>query len=283
MARRIQPIFDAILADPRLSSSDRQFVTSLQAFYKRKKMLTRGRRRALLKIEEKLKVPVQTIDPATDKLIKKLMARADHAENIWAVTFLSDIRARLLRGWAMSSKQKNSFDKLVERYSDKAQVEEEKWAEEFNANHRLKFDYFVEYYRNLSERTGETYYTATLRKSRVSGDDYVPSKGWWIATCEKPKTKALFEIMDTEPKFKVNSYVTLRDPSRSSAWFTGRAILDGPSDRKVGTTHAVVLGYPAGPPRAAVKGGRLVKILFFGAPRPTLTEERHLKKMRRKK
>jgi hypothetical protein len=278
MARRIQPIFDAILADSRLSSRDRDFVTSLQTFYKRKKMLTQGRRRALLVIEEKLKAPIKAIDPETEKLIKKVSDRAYHDRNDWAVAFVADMRARLLRGASLSAKQKQAFDNLVKRYNDDAQVEELAWAEEFNTNHRLKFDYFVNYYRNLGERTGETYYSATIRMSQ-SSSDYVPSKGWWKKTCEKPKTKALFLIMDSEPKFKAGSYVTLRNSARSSAYGRSRGILAGCGDWETKSLNAEILDYPDYPPFSAVKGGKLVRILFFGVSRPTLTEERHLKKV----
>lgn len=278
MARRIQPIFDAILADSRLSSRDRNFVTSLQTFYKHKKMLTQGRRRALLMIEEKLKAPIRAIDPETEKLIKKISDRAYNDRNDWAVAFMADMRARLLRDAPLSAKQKQAFDNLVKRYNDDAQAGELAWAEEFNANHRLKFDYFVNYYRNLGERTGEMYYSAIIRKSR-SSSDYLPSKGWWEITCEKPKTKALFLIMDTEPKFKTGSYVTLRNSSRSTAWQRSKGILAGCGDWETRNLNAEILDYPDYPPFSAVKGGKLVRILFFGATRPTLTEERHLKKV----
>ena len=55
MARRIQPIFDSVLADARITGSERSFVESLQAHYQKRKSLSAGRRRCLLQIEERLK------------------------------------------------------------------------------------------------------------------------------------------------------------------------------------------------------------------------------------
>ena len=63
MARRIQPIFDSILADARLQGSSRSFVESLQTQYTRKKSLSPGQRRALAKIEDQLAAaPVMDTD-----------------------------------------------------------------------------------------------------------------------------------------------------------------------------------------------------------------------------
>ena len=62
MARRIQPIFDAVLADPRIVGRERQFVESLQADFKRRGGLTPGRRRCLRQIEERLAAAPKAIE-----------------------------------------------------------------------------------------------------------------------------------------------------------------------------------------------------------------------------
>jgi len=277
MARRIQPIFDKILADTRLSTRDRDFVTSLQAYYKRKKMLTQGRRRALLTIEERLNKPVQAIDPAMDILTGKLSHRADLDNNTWAMGFIGDIRARLHGGREMTPGQKAVFDKLVEQYSDEAAAQAQNWAKNFGADNRAKLAKIVEYYKALNGRIGEQYYGKMIDDFDADPEGYTPTESYWNKLTSKGQIVTLFAILASGTKYAPGSFVSFR-----TSWMSGynqrRAVHSGPHLKSGGHNCALVIEAPDCLPINAVKGGKLYSILLFGEAVPTLIEERHIKK-----
>ena len=96
MARRIQPIFDAVLADPRIVGRERQFVESLQADFKRSGGLTPGRRRCLRQIEERLASAPKAIEAGLDSRLSSLETRAYSAGDAWATDFVKSLRGQVL-------------------------------------------------------------------------------------------------------------------------------------------------------------------------------------------
>ena len=126
MARRIQPIFDAILSDARITGSERSFVESRQSHYRARKSLTAGRRRCLLDIEEHLKAAPASIDTAMESRLDSLLSRATEAKDRWAMDFIPSLKGQLLAGRALSPRQVEILAKVEARHSAEAVAEREK-------------------------------------------------------------------------------------------------------------------------------------------------------------
>ena len=105
MSRRIQPIFDSILADDRCIGGTRSFVESLQEQYTRKKTLSQGQRRALGRVEEQL-ASAPALDVDKQSRLDNLISRAEKAQDAWAVNFITSIKGQLLMGKELSPRQK---------------------------------------------------------------------------------------------------------------------------------------------------------------------------------
>ena len=137
MARRIQPIFDSILADDRLLGSSRSFVESLQEQYTRKKTLSQGQRHALGRIEAQL-ASAPEIDVGEQNRLDSLISRAGAANDRWAVTFITSLKGQLSMGRELSPRQTEILKKVEDRHSDKAQAMRESWASNFSSEMREK-------------------------------------------------------------------------------------------------------------------------------------------------
>ena len=89
--------------------------------------------------------------------------------------------------------------------------------------------------------------------------------------CENKYAKRVLAAHFDAPVFPVGSMVAFR----STAPYALRQL--APSGR------AVILRANAKPPTSPAKGAKIYEVLPVGASRPTLVEERYLKKSRKKK
>ena len=111
MSRRIQPIFDSILADDRCIGGTRSFVESLQEQYTRKKTLSQGQRRALTRVEEQL-ASAPALDVDKQSRLDNLISRAEKAQDPWAVNFITSIKGQLSMGRELSPRQTEILEKV---------------------------------------------------------------------------------------------------------------------------------------------------------------------------
>ena len=258
MARRIQPIFDSILADDRLLGSSRSFVESLQEQYTRKKSLSQGQRRALGRIEAQL-ASAPEIDVGEQNRLDSLISRAGAANDRWAVTFITSLKGQLSMGRELSPRQKEILKKVEDRHSDKAQAMRESWASNFSSEMREKLVIAARYY------LANPPYFGDIAKKALEDDSYVPSERSYRKMVENKYATKVIESTLAEPKFNAGSHVAIRKTASIGLHSTRR-------------TNGVVLKVDAAPVTSAARGSKVYSVLFFGDSKATLIEERWLKK-----
>ena len=262
MARRIQPIFDTVLASDRLTASDRKFVKSLQAYYKSTGRLTPGRRIALLKVEGRLQRPAAVIDPKVEKDLADILGRAEKAGDNWAIEFVKSVRVQLLNGRTPSQSQTACLDKVRARHSDVAQTERDNWTSSFTSEMREKMVIAANYYI-----ANPPYYGELARKALDS--EFVPSKRQYEKLVEnKYATKVIASTL-APPKYAVGSQVQLRSTAPLRTY-------------RLAHRHgrALILKSNAKPVSSPARGSKVYSVLFFGEALPVFVEERHIKKAR---
>ena len=258
MARRIQPIFDSILADDRLLGSSRSFVESLQEQYTRKKTLSQGQRHALGRIEAQL-ASAPEIDVGEQNRLDSLISRAGAANDRWAVTFITSLKGQLSMGRELSPRQTEILKKVEDRHSDKAQAMRESWASNFSSEMREKLVIAARYY------LANPPYFGDIAKKALEDDSYVPSERSYRKMVENKYATKVIESTLAEPKFNAGSHVAIRKTASIGLHSTRR-------------TNGVVLKVDAAPVTSAARGSKVYSVLFFGDSKATLIEERWLKK-----
>ena len=258
MARRIQPIFDSILADDRLLGSSRSFVESLQEQYTRKKTLSQGQRHALGRIEAQL-ASAPEIDVGEQNRLDSLISRAGAANDRWAVTFITSLKGQLSMGRELSPRQTEILKKVEDRHSDKAQAMRDSWASNFSSEMREKLTIAAHYY------LANPPYFGDIARKALDDDSYVPSERSYRKMVENKYATKVIESTLAEPKFDAGSHVAIRKTASIGLHSTRR-------------TNGVVLKVDAAPVTSAARGSKVYSVLFFGDSKATLIEERWLKK-----
>jgi len=276
MARRIQPIFDRILADDRIQGRERTFVESLQESYKRRKSLTPGRRRCLVEIEQRLDAPPVDVDPGLTSSLETLVSRATAANDAWAADFAKSLLAQAQTGKKLSVRQVETLAKLQDRHSDAAVESRQNWASNFTPEMREKMELVARYYRS----TSMVYHD--LVDKVLTNSDFVPSKRQWEKLVENKYAKKVLVSTFSEPKFHVGQFVTFRAAARvvdtRGRFATGNQFVP----RRIGRfAKGFVVAVGAQPVISAARGTKVYTILFIGQASPTLVEERYLKKAKK--
>ena len=268
MARRIQPIFDSILADTRLQGSSRSFVESLQAQYTRKKSLSPGQRRALGRIEEQLTYAPESIDSEQESRLDNLISRATEAKDDWAVTFITSLKGQLSMGRDLSPRQTEILKKVETRHSDEAIAKRDSWASNFSSEMREKMKIAASYYLQNPP------YFRDMATQAINDDSFVPSEKAYRKMVENKYATKVIENTLAEPKFNTGSHVMLRSTAHISV---------AVSRDERGTTSrkgklGMVLKADAKPVSSPARGSKVYSVLFFGETQPAFIEERWLKK-----
>ena len=262
MARRLQPIFDSILADARITGRDRSFVESLQAHFRARKSLTAGRRRCLREIEDRLKAAPAAVDATLDSRLANLLSRATKAEDRWAMDFIPSLRGQLLAGRALSARQVEILAKIEARHSDKAQAVRDSWASSFTSEMRAKLVIAARYY------LANPPYFGDLAQKAIDDDSFVPTKRAYEKMVENKYATKVIESTLSKAKFNPGSHVALR-ANANVGWAIPR------------TSTGVVLKADAKPVTSPARGSKVYSVLFFGQTTPSFVEERWLKKGKR--
>ena len=262
MARRLQPIFDSILADARITGRDRSFVESLQAHFRARKSLTAGRRRCLREIEDRLKAAPAAVDATLDSRLSDLLSRATKAEDRWAMDFIPSLRGQLLAGRNLSARQLEILAKIEARHSDKAQAVRDSWASSFTSEMRAKLVIAARYY------LANPPYFGDLAQKAIDDDSFVPTKRAYEKMVENKYATKVIESTLSKAKFNPGSHVALR-ANANVGWAIPR------------TSTGVVLKADAKPVTSPARGSKVYSVLFFGQTTPNFVEERWLKKGKR--
>ena len=272
MARRIQPIFDSILADTRLQGSSRSFIESLQEQFTNKKTLSAGQRQALDNMQEQL-ASAPAIDADKQSRLDSLISRAEAAQDPWGVNFVTSIKHQMAIGKELSPRQKEILVKVADRHSDKAQEQRESWASSFTSEMREMMEIAARYY------LANPPYFKDLATKALEDNTFIPSERAYKKMVENKFAGKVIAATLAEPRYSVGSMVSLRATAPSNLLYVTWSAL-GENKTRTGKL-ATVLKVGAKPVTSPARGSKVYSVLFFGETSPLHVEERWIKKGKR--
>lgn len=253
----------AALLERPLSDYDRGFIESLQAHYDRKRALTAGRIRALIRIEERYS-DENLATGAKDPMLNRLAAIASRAPTgTWDEGFIESLTGQVKTGRSLSPRQLEILIQVEERHSEEAISAAQAWKQRYASDSELQ----------LKAETIARYYTAVgyfkdLAENILNTSDFVPTQKQFEKITGNKYAQKVWAAWTDEAKYPVGSYVYLRTTA------------PGNIRREVGAKPSVVIEVNAAPPRTAAKGAKRYKVLPFGGARAVIVEERMLKQAR---
>ena len=188
-------------------------------------------------------------------------------ETSWDYGFLESITSQLAKGYTLSPKQERSFQQIQGRWSDEAIKIRASWTQDWDDEKEEKFLIALRYYN----RTG--YYSSLVGKYLVyEGDNVVrkgvPSMKEYNKIVENKYAAAVIRNLKEEPKFAAGEGAVFR---ANAEWgLRGKTCVV----LKYGGVEKV---------RSHAKGAKPVQVLIIGHPKPVWTEERRLKKAKKRK
>ncbi len=138
--------FNDLLAKDYLTDNDRRFAESLYTYYKRKKVLTAGRRRCFLNLEQRYAERPVTNDAVVAR-INGLCERMDAAPGSeWESNFAISLLQQAKAGRDLSERQFEILEKIESKWSDDALQARNDWTDNFTSEMAEKYRVMMEYY-----------------------------------------------------------------------------------------------------------------------------------------
>ena len=188
-------------------------------------------------------------------------------EKSWDYGFLESITDQINKGYTLSPRQEATFQQIQGRWSDEAMKTRASWTQDWDDEKEEKFLIALRYYN----RTG--YYSSLVGKYLVyEGDNVVrkgvPSMKEYNKIVENKYAAAVIRNLKEEPKFAAGEGAVFR---ANAEWgLRGKTCVV----LKYGGVEKV---------RSHAKGAKPVQVLVIGEAQPVWTEERRLKKAKKRK
>ena len=188
-------------------------------------------------------------------------------EKSWDYGFLESITDQINKGYTLSPRQEATFQQIQGRWSDEAMKTRASWTQDWDDEKEEKFLIALRYYN----RTG--YYSSLVGKYLVYEGDKVVRKGVpsmkeYNKIVENKYASAVIRNLKEEPKFAAGSAAAFR----ANAQYPYR-----------GKTCVVLKYGDVAKVRSHAKGAKPVQVLVIGEAQPVWTEERYLKKVKKRK
>ena len=252
--------FTALLAKDYLSDGDRKFAESLFQSYKRKRVLTAGRRRCFLQLEERYTERPET-DDEMDKRIRGLVTRMGENGTRWERNFTHSLRTQVASGRTLSEKQIEILEKIESKYTDEELSKASAWASAWGETQKVEWAVLMRYYAS-------TGYYRNLVLSWQLNQDVAPSLRDYTRITENKFARKILDGWLREPKYAAGSMIALRSSAKHAH---RRALAKG-----VG----VVIKSNADEPKSACRGNKIYEVLPVGGIGTIMIEERYLKNAR---
>ena len=194
-------------------------------------------------------------------------------KNSWDYGFLESISKQLASGRTLSANQERVLQQIKGRWSDEALKARAAWAKDWDDEKEQKFCIALNYY----DRTG--YYgniTGKYLKYENSKDGLTgvrsggtPTMAEYNKLVENKYAAGVIRNFQSEPRFPVGSTACFRAASGT---------------RQFANKPVIILKYgEANDVKSHAKGAKPVQVLPIGSSEPIWTEERHLKKAKKRK
>ena len=198
--------------------------------------------------------------------INNVMGRISIAgdESDWDFGFMQSLEEQFKTRGSLSPRQEEVLQQVEGRWSDEALKSRASWADEWDEEKEEKFNIALQYYRKTGYYGNIVYKYLTTEGIRCAGS---PSQKEYNKLVLNKYASGVIRNMQSEPKFPVGGTAVFRTGARSNRGKPFVILKHG--DITDVSTHA--------------KGAKPVQVLPIGSAAPVWTEERWLKKARKKK
>jgi hypothetical protein len=181
----------------------------------------------------------------------------------WDFGFMESLRDQLQQGRTLSDKQQSYFQQILGRWSDEAIKSRDDFTNNWNEEQEAKFAIALRYY----QKTG--YYSNIVHKYMLHTGEIggIPTEKEYNKLVENKYAAGVIRNVQAESKFPVGGTAVFRTGSRTHK---GKAcVILKYGDTEHVTSHA--------------KGAKPIQVLPIGSSEPCWTEERWLKKAKKRK
>ena len=186
-------------------------------------------------------------------------------ESSWDFGFLESIRDQVTNGRTLSENQKNHFQQIEGRWSDEALAARGDWTKNWDEEKEQKFAIALRYY----QRTG--YYNNIVYKYLGPDNERmgIPLEKEYQKLVLNKYAAAVIDNLLAEPKFPVGTTAVFRATANRGRKGKPVVILSHSVDGSTVTSYA--------------KGAKPIQVLMIGSADPIWTEERYLKRAKKRK
>jgi hypothetical protein len=204
-----------------------------------------------------------TMQKRINNTLGRMMITGD--EGSWDYGFLESLQEQLTTRGSLSPRQQEILQQVEGRYSDEALKSRAGWAESWTEDQNTKFNIALQYYRKTGYYGNIVYKYLTTAGERCTGT--TPSEKEYNKLVLNKYAAGVIRNIQSESKFPVGGSAVFRGGARSNK---GKpcVILQHGSIEHI-ASHA--------------KGAKPIQVLPIGSALPVWTEERWLKKAKKKK
>ena len=198
--------------------------------------------------------------------INNVMGRISIAgdESSWDFGFMQSLEEQLKSRGTLSPRQEEVLQQVEGRWSDEALKARANWDNEWDTEKEAKFLIALRYYRKTGYYSGIVYKYLTAEGDRLPGN---PSQKEYNKLVLNKYASAVIRNIQAEPKFPVGASAVFRSAAR--AYHGQTCVILKHGDATTVSSHA--------------KGAKPVQVLPIGSASPIWTEERWLKKAKKRK
>lgn len=258
MARRTYKTrFDELLAKDYILKQDREFLESLYTYYESKRVLTSGRRRHFIRLENQYLNPpeVSTEDKDLVKEFDILISKLDYYKDKRGQEILGSFAEQLRAGKSLSPRQMAIVEQKRDDCSEKNITQALQWKHTWDSEKAERFNICVKYY----VKTG---YYRNIVNTAQANKDYIPSFSEYKKLTENKFARGILRGWFSEAKYEPGTLVV---PSSLGSWHARHLSLGMilQSNYRIPNTHA--------------KGNKIYHVVDLSTNKKYIVEQRHLK------
>ena len=185
-------------------------------------------------------------------------------ESSWDFGFLQSLEEQLTKRGSLSPRQEEVLQQIEGRWSDEALKSHATWAQDWDKEKEEKFWIALQYYHKTGYYGNIVYKYLTTAGDRCAG---APSEKEYNKLVLNKYAAGVIRNVQAEPKFPVGGTAAFRTGARTHKGKVCVILKHGNCEHV--TSHA--------------KGAKPIQVLPIGAAAPIWTEERWLKKAKKRK
>jgi hypothetical protein len=185
-------------------------------------------------------------------------------EKSWDYGFLESLQEQMKARGTLSPRQQEILQQVEGRYSDEALKSRASWATTWNEDQEAKFNIALQYYRKTGYYGNIVYKYLTPEGDRIDG---TPSEKEYNKLVLNKYAAGVIRNIQSESNFPVGGTAIFRTGARANK--NKPCVILKHGDVTTVNSHA--------------KGAKPIQVLPIGSAKPVWTEERWLKKAKKKK